>query len=52
MDLTTALAHEMGHALGLGEGTTADPADVMFEALESGVAKAPTAADVAALDAR
>jgi len=49
MDLTTALAHEMGHALGLGEGTTADPADVMFESLLPGARKAPTASDVDAL---
>jgi hypothetical protein len=39
----------MGHALGLGEGTTVDPSDVMFETLEPGVTKAPTAADVTAV---
>ena len=49
IDLVTALAHEMGHALGLGEGTTADPNDVMFETLPPGVRRAPTAADVSAV---
>jgi hypothetical protein len=49
IDLVTALAHEMGHALGLGEGTTDDPGDVMFETLPPGVRRAPTAADVNAV---
>jgi ELWxxDGT repeat protein len=50
MDLTTALAHEMGHALGLEHSSL--ESDVMFATLAPGVAKAPTAADVAALGGR
>jgi len=46
VDLFTALAHEMGHTLGLGEGTTDQPSDVMFESLLPGTRKAPTTQDV------
>ena len=49
MDLFTVLSHEMGHTLGLGEGTTDQPSDVMFESLLPGVRKAPAAQDVDAL---
>src|SRR5262249_10934596 len=47
MDLSTALAHEMGHTLGLDH--SADPGDVMFESLLPGMHKAPTQQDVDAL---
>jgi ELWxxDGT repeat protein len=50
MDLTTALAHEMGHALGLAHSPL--DGDVMFETLAASQAKEPTAADVAALGGR
>jgi hypothetical protein len=50
MDLTTALAHEMGHSLGLDH--SALESDVMFETLAAGQRKAPTAADVDTLFAR
>jgi hypothetical protein len=49
MDLFTVLSHEMGHTLGLGEGTTDQQSDVMFESLLPGVRKAPTPEDVDAL---
>jgi hypothetical protein len=39
----------MGHALGLGEGTTDQPSDLMYESLLAGVRKAPTGQDVDAV---
>jgi hypothetical protein len=48
LDLETALAHEMGHVLGLPDQTT-QPDDVMFATLPPGVRKAPTAQDVDAV---
>ena len=44
MDLVSALAHEMGHSLGLEHSGAPD--DVMAAALPAGVRRAPTAADV------
>jgi ELWxxDGT repeat protein len=48
VDLETALAHEMGHVLGLPDQTT-QPDDLMFASLQPGVRKAPTAQDVDAV---
>jgi hypothetical protein len=47
IDLVTALAHEMGHALGLGHNP--NPNDVMFATLPTGVQRTPTSADVDAI---
>jgi hypothetical protein len=49
IDLVTALAREMGQALGLG--LSGDPNDVMFSSLLPGVRRTPTAQDVDALAA-
>jgi hypothetical protein len=46
VDLLTVVAHELGHVLGITE--LSDPRDVMFQDLELGVRKIPTAADVVA----
>ena len=48
MDLFTTLEHEMGHVLGLPDQTTA-PSDLMFDSLQTGVHKTPSAADVDAV---
>ena len=48
MDLFTALAHEMGHELGLADQSS-QPGDVMFDSLLPGVRSLPTAQDVDAV---
>ena len=48
IDLVTALAHEMGHALGLPDQST-QPNDLMYESLLPGVRKTPTTQDVNAV---
>jgi hypothetical protein len=48
-DFETVVAHELGHALGLGEGS--DPASVMYPYLASGVARrALSAGDLGVID--
>jgi uncharacterized repeat protein (TIGR01451 family) len=49
-DFETVVAHELGHALGLGEGS--DPSSVMYPDLASGVARrALSAGDLGIIDA-
>jgi hypothetical protein len=48
-DFETVVAHELGHALGLGEGS--DPASVMYPYLASGVARrALSSGDLGSID--
>ncbi len=44
MDLATAIAHEMGHVLGLEHAAT--PGDIMAPFLPAGTRREPTAYDV------